>query len=228
MMAGSADEQDPAAAPARVDHPLGNRRDGQLLRPFGRHFARHEAEDGYRILAGRRHHLDACFVDEHAIVPLHAVQGNGQGVRSLGRVLKHHAAVHLDVLDRQPSSGVADVAFEVGRRVEVLGEDAVRRRDRPLGVVRDRRGAMLPDLLQDPVEAVLRLRPDDDLRVAGGVPRRADVERGDLVVAAVQQDQIEHFRQRARIDDVAIEVHRFREHRAAILSHAGERLRTRG
>ena len=61
----------------------------------------------------------------------------------------------LDLLDAQPPSGVADVTFEGGRRVEVIREDAVRGRGDPLCIMSHRRGAMLTDLLQDPVEVVV-------------------------------------------------------------------------
>ena len=53
---------------------------------------------------------------------------------------------------------------------------------------------------------------------------------GDFVVAAVQQDEVEHFRERLRVDDVAVEVNRFGGH-AGILTRgrvsAGQLRRTR-
>ena len=125
------------------------------------------------------------------------------------RSTKRHAAVHLDLLDGQPLPLLAHVAFEIGRRIEVGREDAVGRCRHPLGVVRDRVGAVLPDLLQDQVQHVLGLGAHDDLGVAGGLARRADLERRDLVVPAVQQDQIQHLREGARVDDVPVEVDGF-------------------
>ena len=212
MIAGPADEEDLRALAPAHDHPLGDRRHGQLLRAFRGDFARHEAEHRHRVLARRDDDLHRGFVHEHLVALPNPVHGRRQGTQAVGAVDERDAAVHLDLLDRQPLPAMAHVAFEVGGRVEVRREHAIARRRHPLCVVRHRVRAVLPHFLQDQVQHRLAFGTDDYLGVAGGLTRRADLEAGDLVVAAMQQDQIQHLRERARVDDVAVEVDGFGEH----------------
>ena len=114
------------------------------------------------ILARRRHDLHGCLVHEHAIALAHLVHRHGHRVRAVGRVAQHDAAVHFDLLDRGAIALVADMALEVRRRVEVVGEHAVGRGRHPLGVVRHGRGAVLAHLLQDVVQGVHVRRAHDD------------------------------------------------------------------
>ena len=74
---------------------------------------------------------------------------------------------------------------------------------------------MLADFLKDVVQRLRVRRAHHDLGVARFLARRADVEVRDLVVPAVQQDEVEHLRQRLRVDDVAVEVNGFGSHKEA-------------
>jgi hypothetical protein len=208
----AANEQDLPAFLARGDHALGDGGNGQFLRAFGGDLARHEPEHRHRILARRGHDLHGCLVHEHAIALAHLVHRHGHRVRAVGRVPEDDAAVHFDLFDGEPLALVTNLALEVRRRVEVVGEHAVGRGGHPLGVDCEGRGAVLADLLQDVVQGVHVRRAHHDLCVARRLARGADLERGDLVVPAVHQDEVEDLRERARIDDVPVEVHRFRQH----------------
>ena len=148
---------------------------------------------------------------------LHAVHRRADRARAVAAPVEHDAAVHLDVVDRQPappgrgrtSGGWSSSRTRAGRRR--------RRPPAPTRLMRRRGRAVLADLLEDVLQRLRIRRAHDDLGVARLLARRADAEVRDLVIAPVQQDEVEHFRERLRVDDVPVEVNGFGGH-AGILA----------
>ena len=148
MMAGPADEEDLQAARAHVGHAPRHRGDGQLLGPLGRDLARHEAEHVRRVLARRRHDLHARGRRRGRGRPC-CTRCTGVQI-ACGPSARSRSTTPQSIsmcVDRQPAPAGADERREVGRRVELLREHAVRRGrapTRPRGPATSRRAGRLP------------------------------------------------------------------------------------
>jgi hypothetical protein len=131
-------------------------------------------------------------------------------------------AVHLGAVDADPLALETHVGLEVGRRVELVGKDAVGGGRRDHGVLGgDRHGAVLlhrrEDLLE--VRPVAAVDADDGPRDVGlGAP---DVEREDLELALEVHDVVHDLGHHERVDQVPLDAHVFVGwlcHRAGIIS----------
>jgi len=121
------------------------------------------------------------------------------------------AAVHLGVLDVQPTPAETDPRREVGGRVEAVGEDTVEVGDAHARLARV--DQVDPAGLQPHQQSLQRLvvrRTDRDRRVRGVAGVLADVEAVDDVVAFVLADVVENAAEDAAVHEVAGESPRIR------------------
>jgi hypothetical protein len=131
---------------------------------------------------------------------LHVADRDGAGALTVD----DDAAVHLRVLDRDPVTSEPDHGLEVGRRVEVVGEDAVGLggpEQDLAGIGRVDAVRLQPHHEAREVVLLLGAHGEDGVRL---VDRRlADGEAVDRVVAAVLEDVVEDPGEHSRVDEMS-------------------------
>ena len=117
---------------SRVRGVLGRRaRDGDALVRLGRHVVRHEAERPALAAPLGRAHADTRAAQRDGLPHPHQALLHADG----HALAQHEHAVHLLGRRLHPGPVHAHVGIEVGRQVELVGQDAVGFRRREAGVV---------------------------------------------------------------------------------------------
>ena len=150
------------------------------------------------------------MADDDLLAPLDVGQGHRPGA-ARGRIHRD-AAIHLGPLDLHPLAGQAHRGFQIGRRVETFGENAVggRRRQVDLFDVLGQ-GADALRAIQQELQQVAGRGRDLDARIGRLVLAAADADVLDLELAAAIHHFVHDSRQGVRIDDVPVELHDLRE-----------------
>lgn len=124
-----------------------------------------------------------------------------------GRGVQRDAAVHLLVLDVDPTTLEADLGALVGRAVEGIGEgagDVGRDGSGVLGM--HRRSAMLDQVSEDRVDRFGAIGPDPDPGIARVGSADSDLALVDLEAASHLENAVEDLGQQERIDDVSADL----------------------
>jgi hypothetical protein len=194
-------------APGRLDLAdlVGHLTDLEVLRLLARHDGVHELEDVLVVgLLHRDEDLDPAGAAHDAVPGSDVAHRDRRDAHSVGVVAYQEPAVHLRVLDVHPVAADAHLGVEVGRRVEVVGEDAVLLDGAHHGLARvDEVRAVGLQPHDQPAERLLVVGADAHPGVRLVVRALADVEPLDGEVAAEVEDVVEQPREVAGVDEVA-------------------------
>ena len=200
----TAHEQDALAGGTRREQFARHFRDERFLRLLARNRARHEFEDLLAARTLQRLDADARVPDDDLVTGPHVGRRDREGTFPA----QHDRTIHLRQRDRQPVSGDAHLGFEVRRRVEVVGQDAVARgRLRSdVGIV-GKDSADVAQLVEQVAEVLAGVRFDTQARGAGlggGLADREVIDR--IARVLVVHDDFEYVTEDPRVEDVAAQL----------------------
>src|SRR5215510_11997119 len=106
-------------------HAFGNVVDDVTVRTLGRHLRLHEAEYVAIPWPLQRHHANSRAARDDQFTPFHYSHRKGTGGRLFW--IDADAKIHFSPLHTHPVSSYPDLSRQMGRRIEILGQNAVRR-----------------------------------------------------------------------------------------------------
>ena len=210
---GAGHEDDLLPGLPRPPHLVRRPADGDALVDLGRDVVRHEAEDRGLAAPFRGPHPDAAAAQGHrlALADEALLDATGRAVA------QHEGAVHPLVGGLRPLAADAHEGVEVGRGVELVGQDAVGLGGAELSVDGGGHRSEVAEALEDGVEGLRVLGFDRDLGGRGVVVGLADPEVQHLELAPLFDHTVEDPPQDVGIDEMPFELDRFLDHRRLLV-----------